>query len=99
MKRPNRHIKSQGFQMSDREPTKQRQCQHGFIPAEQYLRETGLTVPLQIGAIQHSLDTPAWRRQYSLDETMIALLTLLKNRPAPMLKRRQTMDTVPVEAI
>ena len=100
MKRPNRHVKKPGFRMDEREPAKRtRQCQHGFIPAEQYVREQVLTESLQMLAIQHCLDTPEWRRQHALTETMIALLTLNKNRPKPMLKTRQTMDTVHVEAI
>ena len=95
MKRPNRRVKKPGFRMDEREPSKHtRVCQTGFVPAEQYVREQILKEPLQILAIQHCLDTPDWRRQHAFDETMIALLTLNKNRPKPMLKTRQTMDVV-----
>jgi hypothetical protein len=95
MKRPNRHVKRQGFRMDEREPVKpHRQCQHGFVPAELYVREQTLKVPLQLAAIQHCLDCPEWRRQHALTETMIALLTLNKNRPKPMLKQRQELQAV-----
>jgi hypothetical protein len=95
MKRPNRHVKNPGYRMDDREPPKRhRHCQHGFVPAEQYVREQPLTHSLHMLSIQHSLDCRDWRRQYSLEETMIAILTLNKLRPKPNLKTRQEMEAI-----
>jgi hypothetical protein len=57
--------------------------------------DTRLRVPLQLMAIHHCLEAPKWRRQHSLDECMIAILTLNKNRPKPPLKQRQEMPCKP----
>jgi hypothetical protein len=73
--------RTQGYQTTDREAPKGRQCKHGFVPAEQYVRKSCLTASLQLLSIQHALEAPVWRRQHSLDECMIAMMLLIKLRP------------------
>jgi hypothetical protein len=91
----NAMTRTYGYVQQDRSvPNEARKPSHGFITAEQFLRQRAVCVPLQIAAIHHCLQVPEWRRQHSLTETMIALLTLNKNRPKPMLKQRQTMEAV-----
>jgi hypothetical protein len=85
-----------GYQMSDREPErKERRCQHGFVTAEQYVREQPLTASMADMGVAHTFDS---KRPVRSIADMIGAHQVNKTSRNkllnPNLRKRQTMESI-----
>ena len=85
--------RTRGYLMSDCEPPKHgRHCQHGFVPAEQYVREMALTVNLADAAAWHVAAES--KRPARCIVQMIGAYQSPKDRVNPLLRKRQNMQAI-----
>ena len=78
--------------MSDRTvPNEARTRHHGFVPAEQFVRQMPLTASLADFGVRHAEES---KRPVRCIADMLGVTAVGRNRLNPLLRKRQTMEAI-----